>query len=92
MFLASQAKRIQNDYLQHCDSRYYKRIITISSKRVQKAIKRHKTNIIVFLNHPDARQFNILETICEEYREVGYEARIKTMYNSTEKYLYISWE
>ena len=42
MFLASQAKRIQNDYLQHCDSRYYKRIITISSKRVQKAIKRHK--------------------------------------------------
>lgn len=92
MFLASQAKRIQNDYLQHCDSLYYKRIIAISSKRVQKAIKKHKTSIIVFLNNPTSRQFDILETICAEYQEVGYQAHVKTMCNSTEKYLYITWE
>ena len=38
MFLACQARKVQNDYLQHCDSIYYKRLITISSKRVEKGM------------------------------------------------------
>lgn len=91
MFLACQARKVQNDYLQHCDSIYYKRLITISSKRVEKAIKKHQDHALIFLSSPTPRQFDILDTICSEYQQYGYQAEVRKMADSSEKYLYIGW-
>lgn len=91
MFLACQMRKMEEDYKQHKDNLFYKNIVVRVSKRLNRSLRKHKNDTMVFISTPRDRQYQILNMICEEYRNAGYVAEIRNVSHSSDVYIYISW-
>lgn len=91
MFLPCQLAKIDQDYIQHKENVYYKKIVTILAKRIGRALKHHKHSTTVTITNPNSYQYKVISDINLEYIDAGYNCELGSVKNSSDKYIKITW-